>query len=346
MDIILDTNIFRADIPLKNKDFDVLLDYLERTGSNLVMPQIVLDETKSLYKRTLIERLEAFQKAGDKLNLALTSSIENIVPDLDLDQEVDKYIEFVKKRLKISERKIIPYNNDFLPIISKRAIDRTKPCGDDGQGFRDALIWLTAIEYAKSCHEKQVIFISLNTSDFANSSNELHESLREECEKENTRINYFRTIKDFIVQHSTKTEHITLDWISDHIDLDEVAEHLCDIAGSNSRLISSFERDTGNESTGHLNAFKAHPYDLNDLFIYEMIDNTLIANVTAKMELEVEIEYYVPDYRYEEYPSYDGSTAYNCLEVDVYLAITIENEEVSEWDISEWDFYSNWNRYS
>src|SRR5690606_29147748 len=119
---------------------------------------------------------------------------------------------------------------------------RTKPCGDDGQGFRDALIWLTTIEYAKSCHEKQVIFISLNTSDFANSNNELHESLQEECEKENTRINYFKTIKDFILQHSTKTEHITLDWISDHVDLEEVAEHLCDIAGSNSRLISSFER--------------------------------------------------------------------------------------------------------
>lgn len=348
MDIILDTNIFRSDISLKSTDFDVLMDYLERTDSNLVMPQVILDETKNLYKKTLIERLDNLDKANNKLkSTLLRESTEISTPAIDIEVEVEKYIKFIKKRLKISDEKVLPYQNDLLPEISKRAIERIKPSGKDGQGFRDTLIWLSIKNYAKSCHEKQVIFISLNTSDFANSNNELDETLAEECILESTKVNYFRTTKDFIAKHSTKTDHINLDWIDEHLNIDDVTEFFCDTVNDNpSHIISSFERDTGNESTGHLNAIEAHPFENYDLFIYEMIDNTLIVNVTVKVELEVELEYYVADYGYFEYPSYDASTAHESIEADIYLSITVKNDKIVEWDISDWDFNSDWNKYS
>src|ERR1035438_3442238 len=68
MDIVLDSNIFRADILLRSKEFDILLDYLDKTGSLFVMPQIILDEIKGLYKRTLIERLSELKKASNNIN--------------------------------------------------------------------------------------------------------------------------------------------------------------------------------------------------------------------------------------------------------------------------------------
>jgi hypothetical protein len=49
MDIVLDSNIFCSDIPLRSKEIDVVLNYLEKTESAIVMPQIILDEITGLY---------------------------------------------------------------------------------------------------------------------------------------------------------------------------------------------------------------------------------------------------------------------------------------------------------
>ena len=49
MDVILDSNIFRSDILLRSKDFDILMDYLSKTDYRLIMPQVILDEIKGLY---------------------------------------------------------------------------------------------------------------------------------------------------------------------------------------------------------------------------------------------------------------------------------------------------------
>jgi len=121
--------------------------------------------------------------------------------------------------LNLSDKYLIAYNNDFLPEIAHRAINRQKPAGENGQGFRDTLIWLTIKDYCKKCHEKQITFISNNTDDFSNKAKDnLHETLNAECLADNIKINCFKSIKDFIEIHSTKIKFITNDWVSSILD--------------------------------------------------------------------------------------------------------------------------------
>lgn len=345
MDVILDTNIFRSDVTLKSKDIDALLDYLDRTDSRIILPQIILDETIGLYKRTLSERIRDFEKVAFTLNSTLVHDIE-MASALDIEEETKKYISFIKKRLNIHDHQVLPYNNTYLPEISRRAIERIKPCGNDGQGFRDTMIWLATKQYAKSSHEKQVVFISFNTADFAEGKdNALNEALEKECLEEDTKVNYFKSIKDFISNHSTrKIDHIDFEWIDRNLNFNEVAEHFCEMMNlTPSHLISSFERLTGNECTGYLNAFKAHHLENIDIFIYEMIDNSLIVNMGIRLELELELEYYLSDYRLHEKPSYDTKMGNYCLETEIHLEITLVDNNIKDWDISEWDFHGHWH---
>lgn len=60
MDIILDSNIFKRDLKLKDKNFEILNDYLAKTNSSLILPKIVFEEIKNLYKKTLKDNFNTY----------------------------------------------------------------------------------------------------------------------------------------------------------------------------------------------------------------------------------------------------------------------------------------------
>ena len=94
---------------------------------------------------------------------------------------------------------------------SHRAITHQKPSGEDGQGFRDTLIWLTIKDYCKNCHEKQITFISNNDKDFGNADKtNLHESLDNECKELSIRINYCRNLESLLKSIPSKSQCLHL----------------------------------------------------------------------------------------------------------------------------------------
>lgn len=350
MDIVLDSNIFRGDILLRSKDFDILIDYLNKTSSALIMPQIIFDEISGLYSRVLKDRIADLSKAANNITLILTEDDTSFNPrEIDIEAETEKYKEFIKNKFKISDRHILPYKNDYLPELANRAIARQKPSGDKGQGFRDTLIWLTIRDYTVRCHEKQITLISSNTDDFANQDKiALHESLQKECDKLGIRINYFKTLKDFIENHSIKIDFITYDWLTENLDHFAVTDQVLEDINrrTKSSITSWFQKETGEECTGHYRALGIHPYNDKDLFVYEMVDNKLIVNVTVTAEIEIEFEYYkkerVQHWNYdanEYYHERQPSIAIKYLEVELYVAITVENGEIIDTELSDWDHW-------
>jgi len=191
MDIILDSNIYRSDFLLRSNDFHVLLDYLGRTDSSIYFPQIILDEIRELHKRSLKERISNANKACNNLKLLLTDeSLVTVQYPIDENAETDRYIEYVKKKFKLSERHIIKPKDNYFAEVTRRAVQREKPCGDEGQGFRDTIIWLTLKDFCVNSKEKQITFISNNDKDFANSDKtELHDTLKQECDNLGIKIN-------------------------------------------------------------------------------------------------------------------------------------------------------------
>lgn len=342
MNIILDTNIFRNDLFLKSQDFEVLKDYLEKTDSNFVMPQIILEEIKGVYKRTLEDNLFILEKNINQLNQNLNHDLA-VKPELDVENAVKNYIEFIFKELKISEKNIIQYQNEYLPEIVNRAINRQKPFRDGDEGFRDSIIWLTILDHCKISHEKQVIFISNNLKDFGdlNNKTELHETLKKECYDLGIKVNYFRTPKDFIERHSSKIDFINYDWLAENVSDDWLSDIICDEINHNRsfRVTSWYERTTSNESTDHYSANRAHIYSQDNLFLYEMVDGKIVINFTISAEVEVDFDYY--DYGYYgldryEYSSVNTETKY--IDCEIYLSVIYQDDAIQEIEISDIGF--------
>lgn len=258
--------------------------------------------------------------------------------EIDINEEVKKYIDFVYKKLNVNDDKIIKYKNEYLPEIVNRAINRLKPFKDEDKGFRDSIIWLTALDYCQKSHEKQVIFISNNPKDFGDIQNpsELHQNLKDECEKLGIKINYFRTPKDFIEKHSKKIDFIDNDWIANNVDDDWLSDVICDMVNDSSyhRITTWYENKTGNESTDHFRALRAMPYDQDDIFIYEMVDGSLIINFTIQAEIETEFEYYnYEHYGFEEYRSVNSDTKY--MNGTFYIGLVYKDNSISEIEVTD-----------
>ncbi len=338
MDIILDTNILRNDLFFKSKDFEVLKDYLKKTDSHFILPKIILQEIQGIYKRTIEENVQNFDKSRKSLNTILNKQLIGET-SLNIDKEVEDYIKFIYQKLELKERNIVPYKNEYLPEIIERAIQRKKPFKDEDKGFRDAIIWLSIIDYCKKCHEKQVIFISNNPKDFgdANIPNELHPDLKKEIEDLGIRVNYFRTTKDFIEQHSKKIDFIDLDWVAKNVNEDWVSDLICDFLNEREQhlVISWYESAKERESTNHYKALKASILGFNDLFIYEMVDDSLIINVAVEAEVEMEFEFYEYDSNYYEtgYRYTSNETQYYCT--NFYISIGYHEDEITELEITD-----------
>lgn len=335
MDVILDSNIFRADVPLRSKEFDVLMDYLKKTGSSVIVPQIILDEIEGLYKRALKDRISSFEKNVNNINLILIDPSEHIVKHtIDIQKETKRYLAYVKKKLNINL--IIPYNNEYLPVISQRAIDRIKPAGEDGQGFRDTLIWLTIKDYASKCHEKQVTFISVNTDDFASSDkSKLHDSLQEECNEMGIRINYFKTLKEFIENHSVKIDFITYDWIAKNLNYDDVAKAIVEYLNATERrsIISWMEHEVNEECVGY-NAISFESFADTDLSVYEMSDNRLIINLTLEGYSQIEFIVRSEGYWNDEYDYFDQTVEMSTT-IIVDITITLVDNKIFDFEVQD-----------
>ena len=66
MDTIIDSNIIRKDLRLNNINFEILKDYLTKTNSKLILPSLVIEEVKGLYKRLLLECVVDYEKSLNK----------------------------------------------------------------------------------------------------------------------------------------------------------------------------------------------------------------------------------------------------------------------------------------
>lgn len=337
MDIILDTNIFRNDLFFKSKDFEVLNDYLKKTDSRFVVFQIIIEEINGLYRRLLEEEQNNYNKYRKALNQSLNREyIEEI--NIQIDEEIKKYIEFIYKKMNINDGKVIPYKNEYLPEIIKRAISRLKPFKDEDKGFRDTIIWLTALDYCQKSHEKQIIFISNNPKDFGDiqDSTKLHQNLKDECDALGIKINYFRTPKDFIEKHSKKIDFIDNDWIANNVDNEWLSDVICDAVNNSSsrRITYWYHNKTGNETTDYFNALQALPNDQDDIFIYEMVDESLIINFTIQAEIETEFEYYnYEQYGFEEYRSVNSDVKY--VDGTFYISLVYKDNAVSEIEVTD-----------
>lgn len=104
MQVLIDTNVLRADIGARSSRFAVLCDYLQRTRAQLLIPRIVFDEFLGVYSRELSDRLAKQASAN--------ASVADFLPRVkspprevrDMDATVAEYSAHFLTRLGIHEQ--------------------------------------------------------------------------------------------------------------------------------------------------------------------------------------------------------------------------------------------------
>ncbi len=367
MNVVIDTNIIRRDLKFRDKNFEILLDYLSKTNSKIVMPRIVIEEISGIYKRMLIDKKDEYLNSLRKLNSVLIGKSFNNEIDISTTNEVNKYIKYMKSKLKIVEEDIIEYKTEYLNDIVRRAIARKKPCDNKGQQFRDTILWLTILDYTKSQSDKKLVFISDNPKDFSSGdNNELDPQLKEEASAFNIEIIYFKTISDFVREHAAKIDFITKEWIEENIDESTIIKMFNNIIEIKDKyILDNIEGslEYGKSITGYIQSTGYINSNLIDFYVYEMADGTLLLNLEFEFEKEYEFEYeeevgkeesdfeyeyhfnpntgdydiepaYVPRYR----TKYEAKIDYECPLFRGKFIITIKDKRVVDYEFKEWDW--------
>ncbi len=366
MDIIIDANIIRRDLKLNDKNFEIVIDYLKRTNSQLIFPSIVLDEVKGLYKRALTERYVEFKKSKEKLESTFLFAELPKIPEIDIEADSEKYIEFIHSKLGTAEKNIIPYKNEFLPELVKRAVERKKPLDGNGQQFRDGLLWLTILDYAKSIEDKRVTLISDNPKDFSEKGeNKLSLDLDAEAKKLGIEIKYFKRLSDFVKEHASEIEFINKDWIEKNVDFNVIdklfGEFLSDTQEEG--VLEYTDLDSNEETSGYANRTDYINSNLMEFYIYEKSDGKILLNIEVEFETEYEIEIirtverdtsrydyryitnprtgepdldmvFIPDYIVDQ--EYDYK--YNHPKFRGQFVLTIEDKKITDYELKDWDW--------
>jgi hypothetical protein len=293
MDIIIDTNIIRRDLKLNDKGVEILIDYLAKTNSKLILPSIVVEEIKGLYKRVLKERFEEYTKSLDKLKSTLLFIKMPEAPMIDVEGDSNRYIDFIHNKFGTTDDNIIPYKNEYLPELVARAIQRKKPLDDKGQQFRDCILWLTLLDYAENTDEKVIAFISDNPTDFSDKGeSKLSKDLIEEAKTRGVEIKYFRTLNDFAKEHASVIDFITKEWVEDNIEKSVIEKLFIEILGETQekKILEGMDLERNEESTGYINRTDYLNSNFLDFFVYEKRDGTILLNIEIEFETEYEIE--------------------------------------------------------
>src|SRR5690349_5472364 len=147
MDLILDSNVFLNDLKFESPQFGELLAYLRRTGSKLVIPNMVTLEVIERYKESFRSSLKtAFRYWCSFAKIRM--SPHDKFPYINIDQEVQELEEHL---LRVSSGIQIVRWSDVSGIdvneIARRGAKRLRPANQNGEELRDVILWLSVVQY-------------------------------------------------------------------------------------------------------------------------------------------------------------------------------------------------------
>ncbi|MGI8486128.1 MAG: PIN domain-containing protein [Thermomicrobiales bacterium] len=289
MRVILDTNVIQADPLMRSGRFDVLLEFVKKTESTIVLPQLVCDELEANYARDLQSRVNKWISARNQINGLLPTPLEANL-ELNVAGATRSYLEYVRAKLRLTDASILQYRNEHLTDVLKRAIARRRPCSDKGEEIRDAVLWLHVLDVAAESNDR-VVFVSQNTSQFTLDKWALHPDLAEEASSRALRVEFYPSLEEFGRQHATPIEFITKEWIAQQINADAIVEGSRGIVESYIEHRHESHPWLDENLTGYINLIGGD-LDIEEFFVNQLEDGSYRLEVVwlGVVELEYEAE--------------------------------------------------------
>lgn len=180
MIVLIDTTALLSDPHFEGAAWHVLAQAGPRWGLRLFVSEVTLLEAIAGYKRHVADAQASLaQKRLARLGL---KELQRTTDDA-LAQAADGYEQRIRRSLEDLEVALIAPPKVAHVELVERAVNRRRPCDDQGNGYRDTLIWLTFISLAKENPDQQMVFVSDNSRDFGNvGASALHDELMSELQ--------------------------------------------------------------------------------------------------------------------------------------------------------------------
>lgn len=180
---VLDSNCFNDDARAGRPKLQSVLEAASKEAIGLVVPEVVLDELDKQFARRSKRAYKQIQAAirAQRGELGKLGLPRPAIPEADAD-EIAGYRASLESVLAASGAQIVPYPKDLRPAVPW-AVLRRRPFDQGGNGFPDAVIWLTVLQVAKE-HDGEEIALVTADNDFAVSKSdpELADALRDDLE--------------------------------------------------------------------------------------------------------------------------------------------------------------------
>lgn len=326
MDVVVDTNVLVQHARLDGQKVRALFDYLNRTRSRLVVPEVVEQELRAVLERqwtSAATELESAAKRARRIALDAPHIDASAIVSASLARWEEAYANTSRLRATFK------LNPDLLPEVLRRATLRIAPCARRGEEFRDALLWLGLIEKYGKSGEEHVAFISENRKDFCSPEGKtLAPQLIADADSAGITVHYYASLDDFIRDHAKKIEHLTIDWVRERISLEEIQDkieaHLEDADPEDFELESSLDwRPRGSPRIRYVIA------DLDDVYVWQYSDAEIFlfvgfhARVAAIIACELE-----EDGVFWSSTREDDIDAYASFKVEISVAISDHDIEL------------------
>ena len=205
MKVLLDSNIYRQDLTLDGGKFRLLFSQASQGRFEIALPEVVARETTELYRREIDERLNALDKAGRRLrSLRIPIAERNPV---DKETEAEEFRKYLESKV-LSGGALLGLPDVSHDHLVDQAIHKRRPFSGKDAGYRDALIWQSAM--ALAANDETVVLVTDNRKDFAAADGEtLHPDLVAELEAAGAKCDsvlLYRDLDDFLEAWVPKEE--------------------------------------------------------------------------------------------------------------------------------------------
>lgn len=184
--VVLDSTELRNDLRLAKASAEYLRAYSRHTGARIIVPEVVRREVLAHIEEETAKQIAALRTATRKLEsygVDLSGRGSTGTPLGASRRWIIAAREAFDERLTWLGAEIAPTPTTSHEEVLDRLFDGRKPFRDkrSDRGYRDFLIWKTVlahrVPYSPEVGRRPVVFVSGNTSDFADDGESAGESL-------------------------------------------------------------------------------------------------------------------------------------------------------------------------
>lgn len=196
MKIFLDTNILINEGYVRSQLILALFKVAKFKGLEVIVPEIVMDETVGRFKKGLSKHTKAYVKSISDLN----KQINITFPTVDDEEIGSHYHEHLESLFESLQVRVLDYPDVSPKELVEKSYIGEKPFKENGEGHKDYLVWETVKAEIELSECNDAYFLTTNVKDFCKGKDEnvkLYSSLAAQLSNKSLIPTIYTNLKSF-----------------------------------------------------------------------------------------------------------------------------------------------------